>query len=186
MQVSQTTSKSTGTRVHCSLPLFPQLHLKTLVATKVNLCSHFGLRGSSQCPPRDTNICDVWRMLACCDGHMQQLTTLNQTKCTWALTERCCSPMEAVLVAKWVALPGFANILKVHPLVWTWVILTQANTLCTVEGSRLLWQGHTRCVDTYACFEYLTTQMSQVKEPTHTACGPFVKSYVTSHMCGDQ
>ena len=118
-------------------------------------------------------ICDVQRLLAHGNAHTRQLAALNQNKCTWAPTERHCSPMEAVLVGEWAALPGFAEILKMCPPVWTWVILTRAYTLCTVEGSRLPQQGHTRCVNTCMCFKYLTTQMSWVEEPTQTMCWPF-------------
>ena len=142
-------------RVCCFLPSFPQPHLKTWVTTEANLHSHFGLHGSIRHPPRDANICDVWRSLAYGSGHMRQLAALNQTKCTWAPTERCCSAIEAVLVGKWVALLGSAEIFKVCSPAWTWVILTQANVLCTVEGSRLLQQGHTRCADTCVCFKCL-------------------------------
>ena len=42
--------------------------------------------------------------------------------------------MEVLLVGKWVALPGFTEILQVHQQAWTWMILTKANALCTVEG----------------------------------------------------
>ena len=109
-------------------------------------------------------------------------TALNQTKCTRAPTKRRCSPTEAVLVGKWLALAGFVEILKAHPPMWMWVILTQANTLCTVEGSRLPWRGCTRRINTCACFEYLTPQISRVKEPTHTVAGPLTGKV----MCSDQ
>ena len=157
MQVPQTTGKPVGTRVRCSLPSFPQLHLKTWVATKVSLHLRFGLRGSSRHPPRDANNCDVWKTLVDDDSHMRLLAALNQTKCTQAPTERHCSPAEVVLVGKWVACPGFTEILKAHPPMWMWTILTKANALYTVEEGRLPQRGHTRCIDTCMCFKYLTT-----------------------------
>ena len=40
---------------------------------------------------------------------------LTKTKCTWAPTKRHCSPTEAVLVGRSVALPGPSRIFKVHP-----------------------------------------------------------------------
>ena len=163
MQASQTTSKPIGMRAHCSLPLFPQLHLKTRVATEVNFHLHFGLCCSSQCPPRDANNCNVRKTLVHSGNHMRQLTVLNQTKCTWAPTKRYTSPAEVVLVGKWVALPGFTEILNACPPAWVWMILTKANMLCKVEVS----------VDTSACFKYLTGRMSQVEEPTYTVCIPF-------------
>ena len=83
-------------------------------------------------------ICDARETLTPGSGHMRRLAALNQTMCTGAPTERHCSPVEVVLVEKCVALPGFIEILKAHPLVWTQMILTKANTLNTVEGSRLL------------------------------------------------
>ena len=58
-----------------------------------------------------------------------------------------------------------------------WMILTKANALCTVVGSRLPQWGCTRHIDTCMCFVYLTTQMSWVKEPTYTTHKPFY-SYV--------
>ena len=42
-------------------------------------------------------------------------SSLNQTKCTWAPTERCCSSVEVVLAERSAALPGFARILKACP-----------------------------------------------------------------------
>ena len=172
-QASQTTSKPVGMRAHCSLPLFPQPHLKTQVTTEVNLRLCSRLHRSSWCPHREANNCDARKILVCGSSHMRQLTALNQTKCTWASTKRHCSPAEAVLVEKCVAPPGFAEILKAHPQAWTQMILTKANTLCTVEGSRLLLQGHTRRIDTCVCFEYLTSQMSRVKEQTYNTHMPF-------------
>ena len=86
-----------------------------------------------------TYICDARETLTRGSGHMRLLAALNQTKCTWAPTERCCSPAEAVLVEKCAALLDFAEIFKAHPLVWTQMILTKANVLNTVEGSRLPW-----------------------------------------------
>ena len=44
------------------------------------------------------DICDAWKMLVRDDGHTRRLAALTKTKCTWAPTERCCSPAEAVLV----------------------------------------------------------------------------------------
>ena len=73
-----------------------------------------------------------WHMaVATCDS--SQLLTKPS-----APTKRHCSSAEAVLVGKWVAPPGFAEILKSHPPVWMRMILLKANALCTVEGSRLL------------------------------------------------
>ena len=42
-------------------------------------------------------------------------SSLNQTKCIWAPTERCCSPVEVVLSGRSVALAGFAEIFRMHP-----------------------------------------------------------------------
>ena len=119
-------------------------------------------------------MCDAQKTLTRDSGHTQRFTALNQTKCTRAPTEMHCSPVEAVLVEKCVALLGFAEILKVHPLAWTQMILTKVNALNTVEGSRLPWRGCTRCIETYACFEHLTTQMSRVKEPTYNMHMPLL------------
>ena len=168
------TCKPIGMRVCSSLPSFPQLPLKTWVATEVNLSSCFGLCGSSWCPPRDANNCDARETLTHGSSHTWWLAALNQTKCTQAPTERCCSPAKAVLVEKCVALPRLAVILKACPQQWMWILLTKANMLNTVEGSRLPQQGHTRCVKTYMCFKHLTTQMSWVKEPTYNACMPLL------------
>ena len=105
--------------------------------------------------------CETQKTLTYGKGHTSQLTALNQTKCTRAPTERCCNPAEVVvLVGKCVALPGFAEILKARPPAWMQKILAKTNALSTIEGSRLLWQGHTRHIDTCVWFEYLTTQMS--------------------------
>ena len=98
VQASQTTNKPIGMGAHCSLLPFPQLHLKTQAATEANLRSCSRLHSSSWHPPRDTNNCDELKMLKRGNGHMQQLTALNQTRCTWAPSERCCSPVEVVLV----------------------------------------------------------------------------------------
>ena len=182
-QASQTRSKPIGTRVHCSLPLFPQPHLKTRVTTEANLHWHFGLHDSSWCPPRDANNCDAQKILVHGSGRMRWLAALNQTKCTWAPTEML-QPAEAVLVGKWAVLLGFAEILQVHPLTWTLAILTKANALCTVEGGRLLWRGRTRCINPSLCFEYLTTRMSWWKnQPIQCTC-PFCshKSHDTPHL----
>ena len=132
-QASQTISKLVGTRVCCSFPSFPQPHLKTQVTTEANLHLHSRLRSSSCCPPRDANNCDVQKMLTCGSSHMKRLAALNQTKCTWAPTERRCSAVGAVLVGKWAALPGFTEILRAHSQMCTQMIFTKANALCTVK-----------------------------------------------------
>ena len=128
--------------------------------------------------------CNARKTLTRGSGHTRRLAALNQTKCTRAPTKRCCSPAEVVLVGKWVAFPGFTEILRAHPQICMQMILTKANTLCTVEGSRLLQQRCTRHVDICMCFEYLTTQRSWVKEPTKNACMPLlVIGHMTYHMC---
>ena len=72
--VPQTTGKPAGMRGCCSLLTFPQLHLKTWVATKAGSCSHFGLHGSSWHPSRDTNNCDAQQTLMGGSSHMHRLT----------------------------------------------------------------------------------------------------------------
>ena len=126
LHASQATSKDIGMRMHCSLPLFPQPHLKTQDATKAGFHSWFGLHGSCWHPPKGANNCDTQKTSH--DGfHMGQFAALNQTKCTRAPTKVHCSPAEAVLVRKWVALPGFSEIVGMHPLAWMYMILTKAN-----------------------------------------------------------
>ena len=71
----------------------------------------FRLYSSSWCPPRDANICDVWKMSMRGDDYMRQFAAMNQTKCMKAPTERCCSPTEVVLVESEVAIPGLTEIL---------------------------------------------------------------------------
>ena len=71
----QTTGKPIGTRGHSPLLTFPQLHLKTWVATEVGYCFHFGLCGFSWHPPRDANNCDAQQMLMSGSGHTSQLMT---------------------------------------------------------------------------------------------------------------
>ena len=73
VSVPQTTGKPAGMRGHCSPLTFPQLHLKTQVATKVGSCSYFGLCSSSWPPPRDANNCDAQWMLVGGGSHMYQL-----------------------------------------------------------------------------------------------------------------
>ena len=68
--VPQTTGKPTGVRGCCSLLTFPQPHLKTQVTTKAGSCLHFGMHGSSLCPPRDANNCDGWQTLMGGGSHM--------------------------------------------------------------------------------------------------------------------
>ena len=72
--VPQTSGKPIGMRGRCSLLTFPQPHLKTRVTTKAGSHSHFGLRGSSWCPPRDANNCDAQQALMGGGGHMCWLT----------------------------------------------------------------------------------------------------------------
>ena len=72
--VPQTTGKPTGMRRHCSLLTFPQLHLKTRVATEVGSCSHFRLHGYSWHPPRDANNCDAQWTLMGSGSHTHRLT----------------------------------------------------------------------------------------------------------------
>ena len=57
------------------------------------------------------------------------------TQCTWAPTERRSSPVEAVLTGSRAALLGLIEILEV-PAGDT-ALLTKANTIIIVEGSRL-------------------------------------------------
>ena len=57
------------------------------------------------------------------------------TQCTQATTERRSSPVEVVLTGSRVALPGLIEMLEV-PAGDT-ALLTKANTMITVEGSRL-------------------------------------------------
>ena len=57
------------------------------------------------------------------------------TQCTRAPTERCSSPVEVELTGSKAALPGLVEILEV-PAGDT-ALLTKANTMITVEGSRL-------------------------------------------------
>ena len=118
-------------------------------------------------------MCDARRKLSHDRCHARQFAALDQTKCTWAPTKRCCSPAEAVLVRKWVALPGFTEIVGKHPLVWMHMILTRTNALSTVEGNRLPQQVCTRCDTTFACYVDLTSQMSWGKEPLVRCAFPF-------------
>ena len=53
-------------------------------------------------------------------------------RCTQAPTERHSSPVEVVLTGSGVALPGLTEI----PL-WDTALLTKADTIITLEGSRL-------------------------------------------------
>ena len=94
-------------------------------------------------------MCDARKTLLRDRCHAGRFAALNQIKCTQAPTESRFSPVEAVLVKKWAALLGFAEIVGMCPPVWTHMILTKTNPLSTVEGSRLLWQGCTRCVVTF-------------------------------------
>ena len=57
------------------------------------------------------------------------------TQCTQTPTERCSSPVEAVLTGSRAALPGLIEMFEV-PAGDT-ALLTKANTIITVEGSRL-------------------------------------------------
>ena len=112
-------------------------------------------------------------MLLCNRCHLGWLAVLNQTKYTWAPTKRHCSLVEVVLVRKWAALLGFAEIVGTCPPVWMHMILTKTNMLSTVEGSRLPLWGCTRCITTFTCNADLTPWMSWDKEPLVICAFPF-------------
>ena len=73
MSVPQTTGKPAGMRGHSSLLTFPQPHLQTWFTTEVGSHLCFRLHGSSWCPPRDANNCDVWQTLMGGGSHTCQL-----------------------------------------------------------------------------------------------------------------
>ena len=62
-------------------------------------------------------------------------SVLLLTRCTRAPIERCSSPVEVVLTGSKAALPGLIEILGVST--GDTALLTKANTIITVEGSRL-------------------------------------------------
>ena len=97
----------------------------TQVTTDMGLCPGFRLHGFSQCPPSDAKNCHALEMM-----HPWQWPG------TKAPTKRHSSPVEAVLTGSRVAIPGLIEIFM-SPAGVT-ALLTKANTIITVEGSRLL------------------------------------------------
>ena len=127
--------KPPGARVHYPSLRFPQSTLDdsgrnrgepllTLQATWLLSAPTQGCQELS-CTENDESMA-----AATCDT-----SVLLLPQCTWAPTERCSSPVEVVLTGSKAALPGLVEMLEV-PTGDT-VLLTKANTIITVEGSRL-------------------------------------------------
>ena len=82
-----------------------------------------------------------WIYMSCTKCEMHVVVATQSTSmsllpwCTRAPTERHCSPVEVVLSGSEVALPGLVEIPK-SPL-WETSLLTKANAINTLEGSRL-------------------------------------------------
>ena len=113
---------------------------------------------------------------------MMAHSSLNQTKVHMGTNQKVLQSYGSVTGWELAALLGLTRILWHVHKVWTWMVLTKANTLL---GSRLPQQACTRCIDTCMCFEIFTLRRSQVKEPTGTHVLAFyAKSHMTC-MCSD-
>ena len=81
--------------------------------------------------------------------HVTIHSLLNQTKCTWAPTERHCSPMEAVPVGRSAASWAWAPLgyLRCIHVVWTLTVITKADALVNLKEVSSCSEDATRCID---------------------------------------
>ena len=141
MSVSPIMCKPTGMKVTCYPLLFPWPHLGLGSQPRQTYICVPGCMAPAGAHPGTPIFVMCGETLACDGCHTWRLAALKPEQCTWAPTKRHGSPVEAVLWRQylegdeqhsWASLRWFT-----HAPAGVCQVVTETNTLSTVEGSGL-------------------------------------------------
>ena len=113
------------------------------------------------------HVCVTYKMRGCVAAPRVTIrSSLTKTKCTWAPTKRCCSG--------WCHSWAHLGYLRHIHVVWTWTVVTKANTLLKLKEVGSCSEDATRHVNLTCA---LSTSLVEELTSTHVLAFYTIKSH---------